>query len=107
MFDAKDTPKKLYRTYNMIIAAVVLFEYIRQPEAAAMEYIPDIALHAFEAMAPDSMDSLSFTANLARISQAGYSFWSGESTIPSIANAVDVYNHTYNLSHRLSNMLSR
>ncbi|WP_454782154.1 hypothetical protein [Legionella sp. WA2022007384] len=92
----------IYRGYNALVASLVLFQYINNPEAAAIEYLPDVAIHAFEAIAPNSLTNLAVGANLARGIQAGFAFFSGSSTIPSVANATDVLNHGVNLYHRLS-----
>ena len=90
-----------YRGYNALIAGVVLLEYINNPEAAAIEYLPDVAIHAFEAIAPDSLNNLAITANITRGIQAGLAFFSGKSTIPNAANIADVFNHGLNVYRRL------
>lgn len=91
-----------YRGYNALIASLVLLEYINNPEAAAIEYLPDVAVHAFEAIAPDSLNNLAITANITRGIQAGFAFFSGNSTIPSAANFADVVNHGLSVYRRLS-----
>lgn len=92
----------VYRGYNGLVAALVMFQYVNNPEAAAIEYLPDVAIHAFEAIAPNSLNNLAAGANIARGIQAGLAFFSGNSTIPKDANLVDVFNHGLNTCHRLS-----
>ncbi|MCC5791189.1 MAG: hypothetical protein JJT82_01070 [Legionellaceae bacterium] len=99
----KITADTAYRGWNLLVATVVVAQYVRNPEAVAAEYLPDVFIHAFEALAPDSCDELSLLANAARLFQAGTSFWSGESSIPAAANFVDVFNHTLNIKHRFNN----
>ncbi|MBL7479910.1 hypothetical protein [Legionella bononiensis] len=91
-----------YRGYNALIAGLVMLEYINNPEAAAIEYLPDVAVHAFEAIAPNSLNNLAITANFTRGIQAGLAFFSGNSTIPSAANIADVFNHGLSVYRRLS-----
>lgn len=92
----------VYRGYNALVAALVMFQYVNNPDAAAIEYLPDVAIHAFEAIAPNSLNKLAAGANIARAVQAGVFFFSGGSTIPSVANSADVFNHGVNIYHRLS-----
>ncbi|KTD05133.1 hypothetical protein OQJ19_09165 [Fluoribacter gormanii] len=92
----------IYRGYNALVATLVMFQYVNNPEAAAIEYLPDVAIHAFEAIAPNSLNNLAAAANFARGIQAGLAFFSGNSTIPSVANVTDVFNHGVNIYHRLS-----
>jgi hypothetical protein len=91
-----------YRGYNLLVAGVVLLQYVNNSEAAAMEYLPDVAIHAFEAIAPQSLKDVALVGNIARGIQAGMAFFSGNSTIPSAANFADVFNHGLNVAHRLS-----
>ncbi|QMT61505.1 hypothetical protein [Legionella sp. PC997] len=92
----------VYRGYNALVATLVMVQYLTNPDAAAIEYLPDVAIHAFEAIAPNSYNSLGIGGNVARGIQAGFAFFSGNSTIPSVANVVDVFNHGVNVYHRLS-----
>lgn len=92
----------VYRGYNALIAGIVMFQYINNPEAATIEYIPDVVIHAFEAIAPNSLNNWAIGANVARGIQAGLAFFQGNSTIPSEANITDVFNHGLNVYHRLS-----
>lgn len=101
--DYLPSSKTLYRGYNALVAAAVLVQYTQNSTASAIEYLPDVAFHAFEALAPDSLNDIAIVANTVRAVQAGISFWSGKSTIPSTANAVDVFNHAVNLKQRFSN----
>lgn len=71
---------------------------------SAFEYVPDILIHTFEALAPDSLDEVALVANVGRAVQAGRSYWTGKSTIPTPANFVDVYNHALNIKHRIENI---
>ncbi|WP_454784511.1 hypothetical protein [Legionella sp. WA2024007413] len=92
----------VYRGYNAIIATLVMVQYLTNPDASAIEYLPDVAIHALEAIAPNSYNNLGIGGNVGRGIQAGIAFFSGNSTIPRIANAVDVFNHGVNVYHRLS-----
>lgn len=90
----------VYRGYNLLVASVVFLQYINNAEAAASEYLPDVAIHAFEAIAPHSLKWAGLMGNYARGVQAGVSFFSGDSTIPAVANSLDVINHGINLAWR-------
>lgn len=90
-----------YRGYNALVSMLVLLQYVNNSEAVAIEYLPDVAIHAFEAIAPNSQNVLAGTANLARGIQAGLAFFSGDSSIPRAANFVDVFNHGMNVYHRM------
>ena len=98
------TPSKenLYRGYNLIVAGLVTYEYLTNDAASALEYLPDICIHLFEAVKPHDCGNIAIVANAGRAVQAGYSFFSGNSTIPSAANFFDVGNHTLNIYHRIS-----
>ncbi|KTC91130.1 hypothetical protein OQJ18_14250 [Fluoribacter dumoffii] len=91
-----------YRGYNALVATLVMVQYMNNPEAAALEYLPDVAIHAFEAIAPASLNNYAIGANLGRGIQAGLAFFSGNSSIPSVANLTDVVNHGVNIYHRMS-----
>ncbi|STX52061.1 Uncharacterised protein [Legionella busanensis] len=90
----------VYRGYNALVAGLVMMQYINNPEAAAIEYLPDVAIHAFEAIAPNTLNCLGAAANYVRGVQAGIAFFSSNSTIPKPANLVDVVNHGINVYHR-------
>lgn len=90
-----------YRGYNALVSMLVLLQYVNNPEAAAIEYLPDVAIHAFEAIAPNSHNVLAGGANVARGIQAGLAFFSGDSSIPRAANLIDVFNHGMNVYHRM------
>lgn len=92
----------VYRGYNALVAGLVFFQYLNNPEAVAYEYLPDVAIHAFEAIAPNSLNPVGLVANAARGAQAGYGFFSGNSSIPDAANLADVFNHGLNFYHRMS-----
>lgn len=91
-----------YRGYNASIALLVSYQYLTNPEAAFFEYVPDILIHAAEAAIPNQWSGIAIAANIGRASQAAIGFFSGNSTIPSVANLVDVGNHVLNTAHRLS-----
>lgn len=91
-----------YRGYNAAVAALVMYQYINNPQAAALEYLPDVAIHALEAVAPNSLHDVAIVGNVARAVQAGVAFFSGHSTVPSSANLVDVFNHGMNFGYRIS-----
>ncbi len=90
----------LYRGYNALIAGMVMWRYMTDPEAAAIEFIPDAAIHAFEAIAPNTWNRLADTCNSVRAIQASYAFFSGNSMIAPHANLIDVFNHGMNVYHR-------
>lgn len=92
----------LYRGYNALVACAVLYQYTQTPQAAALEYLPDVAIHLFEALAPRTWDNAALIANGARALQAGFGFFSKDSTIPQGANFVDVFNHAMNIGYRAS-----
>ena len=92
--------KTLYRAYNGLIACAVLSGYLTDPKAAAYEYLPDIFIHAFEALAPEALNEFAILTNTARATQAACAFFSGHSSIPHVANGVDVLNHAVNIYHR-------
>ncbi|KTD57232.1 hypothetical protein [Legionella shakespearei] len=105
MFTDYITKKNAYRAWNFLVATVVTLDLVQNEQARAVEYIPDIALHLWEAVAPDSLNTASLGVNLIRMVQAGRSFWTGESSIPTAANFADVYNHALNIEHRLGNLM--
>lgn len=92
----------LYCGYNALVACAVLYEYTQNAEAAALEYLPDVAIHAFEALAPKTWNKAALLANAVRGLQAGAAFFSGHSTVPHLANGVDMVNHGVNMYHRIS-----
>lgn len=91
-----------YRGYNAGIALLVTYQYFTNPQASLIEHVPDILIHAAEAIIPNQFSQIATVANVGRASQAAYAFFSGNSTIPSTANLVDVANHLLNTAHRLS-----
>lgn len=104
----KINPKYLnfaYRTYNAGIASLVLYQYYSNPTAEALEYLPDIGIHAFEAVFPNTFNNLAISMNFARGIQSGAAFYTGISTIPHIANGVDILNHLGNIGYRVKNKL--
>lgn len=92
----------LYRGYNAAVALLVTYQYFTNPQASLIEHAPDILIHAAEAVIPNQFSQIAIVANVGRASQAAYAFFSGNSTIPSVANLVDVGNHLLNTAHRLS-----
>lgn len=91
-----------YRGYNAAVAALVMYQYLNNPQAAALEYLPDVAIHSLEALAPNSLHDVAVVGNMARAVQAGVAFFTGHSTVPSSANLVDVFNHGMNFGYRIS-----
>ena len=91
----------VYRGYNALVAGLVMYQYLNNPEAAVIEYLPDVAIHAFEAIAPNTLNNWAAGANIVRGIQAGLGFFSPNSTIPRVANGVDVINHGVNTFHRI------
>ena len=94
-------PLALYRWYNAAVGTLVLLRYMTNPDAAASEYLTDAFIHFFEAAAPNSLTNLALAANALRGAQAGYGFFSGDSTIPQALNFLDIGNHAINIAHRL------
>ena len=97
-----------YRGYNGAVATLVLLDFLSDPTPEkALEYLPDVALHVFEAAMPESNDiltnQLALVFNGARLIQAGYNtFNQGNSQIPLTANLADIPNHVLNMYHRFS-----
>jgi hypothetical protein len=92
----------VYRGYNALVATLVIADYVNNPKASSLEYLPDIAIHAFEALFPKSLKNYSVFANLYRGTEAGIAFFTGDSTMPRAANLADVFIHGMNLNERLS-----
>lgn len=122
-----------YRGWNGLTATAVAYQLYSHPIANAAEYLPDILLHSIEAFIPDTLPApIMIGLNLLRAGQAGNAFITGQvkipvavpsnlivgmlgalpniamlsapTTIPTIANGVDVLNHALNLSRHLSEL---
>jgi hypothetical protein len=99
------TWRNAYRAYNGFAAAAATIGYFYNDDAAAIEYIPDIMIHAWEALCPDKLHGYAALANFARGGQSLWAFESGLSSIPPLANIIDCGNHTLNLLTRLHRIL--
>ena len=103
---SQDVWDYLYRSYNLLVASAVLYEYVNNPQAAAIEYLPDIGIHAFEALAPRAWNDIEDVNGFAKFTnalrgyQAGVAFFSERSTVPHLANGIDVFNHVLNINYR-------
>jgi hypothetical protein len=122
-----------YRGWNGLTASAVAYQLYSDPIANASEYLPDILLHSIEAFIPDTLPApIMVGLNLLRAGQAGNAFITGQvkfpivvpsnipvgmlgsltniamlsapTSIPTIANGVDVLNHALNISRHLSEM---
>lgn len=95
------TWENAYRAYNGSIAALVLYNYFTNPDAAFMEYFVDIGIHAFEALSPNDGHDLGFVMNMARFGIAFNGFFTPSlSTIPTRANLFDMGFHGINATKR-------
>lgn len=98
-----------YRAYNAAVAGVVMLDFMQNPTPQkAIEYLPDIALHSFEALFPNSEDvlvnELALVVNGMRGLQAINAAVTGNSEIPLGANLADIPNHALNIYHRVRNI---
>jgi hypothetical protein len=93
----------LYRAYHGLISVTVLYQYMTNPKAEADEYLPDVALHALEALIPNRWTLFALGANGLRAVQAGWAVISGVSSIPLFANKLDIGNHLLTMYHRYQN----
>lgn len=106
-------PEFYYRTYNLAVALGVGYQLVTNPAASFLEYFPDILLHGCEALFPNSANEVMIYANFARGMQAGIAFATNvafvpwHTTIPRIANGLDVLNHAGNIRRRLGNLLAQ
>lgn len=93
-----------YQGYNLVIAALVISDYMNNPEASEMEYLPDFILHLLEGVAPNSFNEVAIALNAARmIDAAAFTVFPMDSRIPKMANEVDTLNHLMNFCYRMSN----
>ncbi|MBN9288212.1 MAG: hypothetical protein BGO43_09800 [Gammaproteobacteria bacterium 39-13] len=103
-------PEFYYRLYNGGVALGVTYQLVTNPAASILEYGPDILLHGYEAIYPNSANEVMICANFARGIQAGMAFATNiafvpwHTTIPKIANGLDVLNHAGNIRRRLANL---
>ena len=94
-----------YQAYNLVVAALVISDYMNNPEASEMEYLPDFILHVLEGVAPNSFNKVAIALNAARmIDAAAFTLFPMDSTIPKLANEVDTLNHLMNACYRMSNI---
>jgi hypothetical protein len=91
-----------HRLFNAGVGTLVLFQYMNTADANASEYLPDLFIHFFEAIAPGSCKDFAIVANTLRACQAGYGFFSGDSSISSAANFFDMFIHGSNIAQRMS-----
>ncbi|HEN5593650.1 TPA: lpg0260 family Dot/Icm T4SS effector [Legionella pneumophila] len=89
--------------YNGLTGLAVLYSLWSNPEADPSEYAIDISIHALTAItlmckqAPESVKAVAMALNTYRGFDALFkAITSLPSTIPGIANAVDVLNHRFN-----------
>lgn len=95
----------LYRGYHGAAALLTTLGYVTDAKAAAIEYVPDIAIHTLEMVAPNACNKLALAANVARSGQAALAFWNGKSTIPAALNVIDVtVNHASAIANRINNL---
>ena len=96
------SPLAAYRMYNAAVATLVFFRYLTDPDASSTEYVPDIFIHLFEVVAPNSFPELAIAANSLRAAQTAYGFFEpSKSKVPQALNLVDTFNHIGNIGFRL------
>ncbi len=110
-FTAYFNANNLYKVYNGLVAAAVLYKYTTSPSASALEHLPDIAIHAYEAFLSERLVGGEFAkfaimANACRGAQALNAAITGISSIPFAANVIDVGNHSLNILHGFSKLRS-
>jgi hypothetical protein len=98
---------KLMSLYNAFTAAAVLYQYSNDPEANTQEYMFDVCTHLISAVQFSGIldkclshvvqNDTSTVLNTARLFTIGYRLSAGNSTIPTIANVIDIGNHLENL----------
>ncbi len=91
-----------HRLFNAGVGTLVLFQYMNTADANASEYLPDMFIHFFEAIAPGSCKDFAIVANALRACHAGYGFFSGDSSILPAANFFDMLIHGSNIAQRMS-----
>lgn len=106
-----------YRGYNAFVCAGVLYGFCTTPNASALEYLTDAAIHGVEAVFPHSLNKTMLGLNAFRGAQAGIAFFtntayfpsfSSLTTIPKVLNGLDFLpNHLINSIWRLNNLLSK
>lgn len=98
------SPHTLYRMYNAGVATLVFFRYITaDPAVSPTEYVPDIFIHLFEALAPNSVPALAIAANGLRAAQAAHGFFHPkDSDVQPTINGLDILNHIGNMAYRMS-----
>ncbi|CZI36112.1 TPA: lpg0260 family Dot/Icm T4SS effector [Legionella pneumophila subsp. pneumophila] len=89
--------------YNGLTGLAVLYSLWSNPEADPSEYVIDISIHALTAItlmckqAPESVKAVVMALNTYRGFDALFkAITSLPSTIPGVANAIDVFNHRLN-----------
>lgn len=97
------TPSNFLRAYNLLIVGLVLKEYFENPEAAAGEYLGDVAVHFIQAMLDPNkvcpaLGISSIVGNSWRLYNIGEHLLAGDSTMPTVGNLVDLLNHGANLA---------
>lgn len=105
-----------YRGYNALVCGGVIYSFCTSPNANALEYLTDAAIHGVEAVFPHTLDKAMLGLNAFRGAQAGIAFFTdiayfpnfaSLTTIPKILNGLDCLpNHLINCVWRLKNIFS-
>lgn len=97
-------PKNFCIVYNGLTGLAVLYQLMKDPQANTSEYIMDISIHALTAImlmceeAPDTVVSLVGSLNVYRGYDALLKATTQlPTTIPRLANYIDIFNHAFNL----------
>lgn len=103
------TAENTLRAYNLMVAMLVFKDYFSNPQAELFgEYGLDIAVHLLQAsISSVSLDSLKvagISANAIRLANIVTHVLSGNSTIPTVANLIDISNHSGNMYHSFSSL---
>jgi hypothetical protein len=89
--------ENVHRGMNGLIFTVVALDYMFNPEACAIEYIPDMALHLYEAVNPNDYSEGLIVLNALRGSQAAFHLLN-QGCIGSLPNFIDIFNHGANIA---------
>lgn len=111
-----DKSELLYRVLNASIAGLALYQIITDPSKCPLEFLPDAAIHAYEAMFPNSLNDIGLALNLLRGSQAGIAAVTNVTIIPCVtafhtcvnmaAGFTDAGVHALNAARRASHLAS-
>lgn len=111
-----DKSELLYRALNASIAGLALYQIIMDPSKCPLEFLPDAAIHAYEALFPNSLNDIGLVLNILRGSQAGIAAVTNVTIIPCVtafhtcvnmaAGFTDAGVHALNAARRASHLAS-